>query len=142
MPTLNIEIEPQSYKRARLSTYGGKSHVHNEKDYLKYRNSLAFLISWQLKERKIAPLLDKPIKISCEFYLTPPKSMIKKTSEPWKNQLHVTTPDIDNLAKALLDSCNKILFNDDSQVVELNIKKAYDVKPHIIINFEYLNGTV
>lgn len=34
-------------------------------------------------------------------------------------------PDLDNIAKIILDSLNGIAYKDDSQVVELNISKKY-----------------
>ena len=34
-------------------------------------------------------------------------------------------PDIDNVAKAFLDAMNGTVYLDDTQVVELNIKKVY-----------------
>lgn len=33
--------------------------------------------------------------------------------------------DVDNILKSLFDSCNKILWHDDSQVIEAYIKKHY-----------------
>ena len=34
--------------------------------------------------------------------------------------------DLDNYQKLVWDSCNGILFEDDSQIVELYLRKAYD----------------
>jgi Holliday junction resolvase RusA-like endonuclease len=34
-------------------------------------------------------------------------------------------PDIDNIAKCFLDAMNGIIYLDDTQVVELHIKKLY-----------------
>lgn len=34
--------------------------------------------------------------------------------------------DVDNVAKAVLDSANGVLWDDDSQVVELSIRRAVD----------------
>ena len=34
-------------------------------------------------------------------------------------------PDADNVAKIILDSLNKIAFDDDSQVVELQVNKLW-----------------
>jgi Holliday junction resolvase RusA-like endonuclease len=75
----------------------------------------------------------KPLSLACKFYLTPPKSLIRKTSEPWKTTPHICKPDLDNLVKALLDACNGILYHDDSQVIEINATKEYDINPHIEI---------
>lgn len=42
------------------------------------------------------------------------------------SHLEVTRPDVDNLAKFVLDSLNGILYNDDRQVVSLHVMKMYD----------------
>lgn len=49
--------------------------------------------------------------------------------------------DIDNLAKGILDACNGILWNDDSQIVQLFIFKFItDSKPYVEISVEELNA--
>ena len=42
--------------------------------------------------------------------------------------LHSTRSDVDNLAKFVLDSLNKLLYNDDRQVVSLHVVKILDSK--------------
>ena len=40
--------------------------------------------------------------------------------------------DIDNLAKGILDACNGVLWKDDSQIVDLHIRKfTTNEKPHV-----------
>jgi len=39
-----------------------------------------------------------------------------------------TRPDCDNLAKAILDACNKIIYRDDSQVWSLRVWKQFGLK--------------
>ena len=51
------------------------------------------------------------------FYLPQPKS--RKNSGP------TTKPDADKLARAILDGLTGVLFDDDSQVVELAVYKKY-----------------
>ena len=38
---------------------------------------------------------------------------------------HTVKPDADNVAKAILDSLNQVLWNDDSQIVCLTVQKLY-----------------
>ena len=50
-------------------------------------------------------------------------------------------PDCDNLAKAVLDALNGVLWQDDSQVVELSVSKWYaagDESPRTTIDVEEL----
>lgn len=52
----------------------------------------------------------------------------------------VTRPDCDNYAKCALDLCNNIVWGDDSQVVDLAVRKVYATKPSLTVIVETLNG--
>ncbi len=48
------------------------------------------------------------------------------------NELSPTKkPDIDNIAKVVLDALNKIAFKDDNLVSRINVEKIYSEKPRI-----------
>lgn len=47
-------------------------------------------------------------------------------------------PDIDNIAKAVLDALNSVAYRDDIQIVELQIRKQYSEKPRLEICMEEL----
>ena len=49
---------------------------------------------------------------------------VLKESAP--KTIFIGKPDVDNLAKFVLDSLNGVLYDDDSQVVTLNATKMYD----------------
>ena len=75
-----------------------------------------------------------PVSLFVHFYMKRPKShyrtgkfsnMLKKESP----MHHVTKPDIDNLAKFLLDCSNGTIIKDDSQVFQLSASKTYDDEP-------------
>ena len=42
-------------------------------------------------------------------------------------------PDADNIAKIILDSLNKVAWDDDAQVTELTIQKHYSAEPCVIV---------
>ncbi|WP_300259413.1 RusA family crossover junction endodeoxyribonuclease [Clostridium sp.] len=60
-------------------------------------------------------------------YYKIPKSYSKKRVQAIREDLEKPTkkPDADNIAKIILDSLNGIAYKDDSQVVELRVKKEY-----------------
>lgn len=60
----------------------------------------------------------QPLIVHLYFFLAKPKST--KRARP------TTKPDIDKLARGVLDSLTGILFRDDSQVVGLRADKHYD----------------
>ena len=42
-------------------------------------------------------------------------------------------PDCDNLAKAVMDGCNEVLYFDDAQIVALSVRKRYGLVPHVCV---------
>lgn len=98
------EITPIALARPRVNTT-------NRGRYLparckKYMEELALLVraSYQGKP------LEVPITVTLHFY-----KPIKPTAR--------TFGDIDNLAKAVLDACNGILWQDDSLIIEMHCYK-------------------
>ena len=74
-------------------------------------------------------------------YLPIPKSWSeRKRMEALAGALRPPKPDLDNLVKAVLDGCNKIVYEDDQQVYSIWAKKVYetwDVKPSTMISFSW-----
>lgn len=68
-------------------------------------------------------------KIVCYFPI--PKSVSKKKREEMLTEkvYYNHKPDCDNLAKIILDSLNGIAYDDDKQVVRLEIAKYYSDRP-------------
>ena len=68
-------------------------------------------------------------RITCYYGI--PKSMSKSNREKvYHGKLRPTKkPDLDNIAKIVLDSLNGLAYKDDSQVVSLKIEKYYADKP-------------
>jgi len=71
--------------------------------------------------------LEGPVKARIEAYYKIPKSYTKKRVQAIREGLQhpQKKPDADNVAKIILDSLNKIAYEDDSQVVELTVIKKY-----------------
>jgi Holliday junction resolvase RusA-like endonuclease len=86
-------------------------------------------VGWVAKEAmKGAPFYDEaPISLNMNFYFQKPKSL---RGEAWAK---VTKPDVDKLARAILDSLTGILYRDDSQVIGLDAQKSYDAVPRVEI---------
>lgn len=76
------------------------------------------------------PPLDGPLRVSVDVYMPIPESKPKR----WKllalaQRLWPTKkPDADNFAK-VLDAMNMIVWVDDSQIVDLHVRKFYSDRP-------------
>ena len=70
---------------------------------------------------------NKPILAIIKCYFEIPNSYSKKRKKACIEGLEYPTkkPDSDNIAKIVLDSLNKIAYDDDKQVVKLCIFKQY-----------------
>ena len=69
-------------------------------------------------------------------------SSVKKKQAALQNEtLRPTTkPDVDNYAKGVKDACNGILWRDDSQVVELFVRKFYSLNPRVVVKVREIDG--
>ena len=74
-------------------------------------------------------LLSGPLKAILVFYLPIPKSWSKRRRQEADGRPAITRVDADNLAKAVLDACNGIIYEDDRQVTELHV-----VKQHVLLD--------
>lgn len=83
---------------------------------------------------------DGPIRLAIWFRLARPASHRRKdgTLRPKAPARPSGRPDLDNLAKAVMDALNRIAFNDDSQIVELILGKSYadDAPAGCVISME------
>ena len=121
-----INQEPIPKGRARTVRIGGKTMSFTPKKTADAESSIRAQIS-QGKEFYAAGI---PLSISLAFYVNRPPSVSKKRLYP------VTRPDIDNYCKLIFDACNKYLWQDDSQIINLAAMKRYGSPPRIEIDIE------
>lgn len=134
-----IEGKAQPQGRPRAVRMGAGVRMYDPPKSKAYKQMVAAKVRSFMKINGIQPITE-PIAVHLNFYFTPPKSYSKKRIRAieTKEELFTKKPDLDNLAKSILDSCNNLLFKDDSQIVGLTIGKHYghedyvDVKVQII----------
>lgn len=90
-----------------------------------------------LKYRKIQPLEGR-LSVTVKAYFGIPKSTSKTNKEEMLqgNMSPVKKPDIDNIAKIILDALNKLAFNDDNQITKLIIEKEYAEEEKVYVRIE------
>jgi crossover junction endodeoxyribonuclease RusA len=72
-----------------------------------------------LAARNAQQPLEGAISVELGFYLPRPKSLAKKAVA------HLKKPDIDKLARNVIDALTGVLFVDDAQVIRLDAWKTY-----------------
>ena len=78
-------------------------------------------------------LLDGPLEAVLEMRFPVPASWSKaKRARALAGvEWHTSKPDADNVAKAVLDACNGVVFRDDAQVVMLVATKVFSDEPGV-----------
>ena len=116
--------EPVAKGRAR-STRSGK-HYTPRKTVIAEE-----AIRLQSVSSKPKAALESPINLKNTFFRSIPRSWSNKKQflALEGNVYPVSKPDISNTVKTVEDALNKIYWNDDSQIVDLNTKKRYAAEP-------------
>jgi len=123
-------------ERPRVNTITRQAYTpHKTKNYeelIKYSFIQKYGVRSQPSENEIA------LKITAIF--KPPKSLSKKKQQELIDgefgYLH--KPDADNIAKAILDSLNGLVYKDDNQVADLLVIKKYGIEDKVEIEIHEL----
>jgi len=75
------------------------------------------------------------VGMDMHFHL-PFHSALKKT-EKIEGIPHIKIPDLDNMAKLVMDALNKVLYKDDGQVAFLKLEKSQSSKPRTEVTISY-----
>ena len=123
---LNIVIPfaPVAKARARsVITKHNKIRHYTPQKTKVFENAISVFARQVIKKPYVCP-----IRLNCTFYIETPKSWSKKKRlEALEGRILPTSrPDLDNYVKAVLDGLNEILYNDDSQVIEISARKKYN----------------
>lgn len=120
-------------QRPRVNMYTGNVYTPtNTKDYEEYIKQCFFL-----KYNKCEMILNR-VNIDIIAYFKIPSNTKKVDKEKMiKGEISPTKkPDIDNIAKVVLDSINKYVIKDDSQVTKISVEKKYAEESKLYIKIE------
>lgn len=122
-----IPIKPQGKERHRSTIRGGKIATYNTAKATAYERA----IREHVKSKYNGKPLEGPLIVHVLAIFKRPKTV--------KRVQHTVKPDASNVAKAVEDALNGVLWRDDSQIVYLTIRKLYGDAD--VINLEvYQNG--
>lgn len=133
MLNLIIPGKPIHKKRPRFTTRSGFVRTYNS------QHKEEETVRRHLREQYRGQPITVAIKVDIIFKMPRPKShygtgknsSILKKKAP---QYHTVVPDEDNLKKFIYDCMNKIIWRDDSLVVESHCIKRYGEKPETVIS--------
>ncbi|WP_382307351.1 RusA family crossover junction endodeoxyribonuclease [Herbiconiux sp. UC225_62] len=118
------DLVPQGSKKAVMG--GGRPQVVdvNEKKLKLWRGQIATAARLVYT----GPLILDAVDVRLEFRVPRPKS-VSEAKRPWPS----VYPDVDKLARAVLDALTGSVFKDDGQVVDLRASKRYADQPSVLI---------
>ena len=131
-----IPGKPFAKQRPKASRRGKFISVYTPKETVDYEN----LVKYSYYSQNGDNMLQGPLAAEIVGTFPIPKSASKKQVQLMLDGeiKHTKKPDCDNMAKVVLDALNGIAFEDDSQVVELSIKKEYGLNPKTQIKLRRL----
>jgi len=127
--------KPMAKERVRVTRQG---HAFTPQRTVNYEARLAWAAQEVMGGR---PPLEGPLRVVMDVLLPIPKSRSKK----WKAaalsgaERPVKKPDSDNFAK-VMDSLNLIAWVDDSQIVDLRVRKFYSDAPAMRIQIRQMEA--
>ncbi|WP_079480588.1 RusA family crossover junction endodeoxyribonuclease [Halobacillus salinus] len=137
--TINFTVlgEPVAQGRPRAGrAKRGKTVMYDPKKSKEFKKYVGLVAS----QHAPSELLEGPLRVKVKVYKPLLKSFSKKQIADAEAGLFrpVTKPDIDNYAKGIKDALNNVIWNDDSQVVELSVSKWYSAKPRVEVEVNEL----
>ena len=95
-------------------------------------------VKWAFKSKyKIEKPSIKAFKAKITAVFEPPKSLSKKKRKELLYKINYTKkPDVDNIAKIILDSLNGLVYKDDAKVSALLVFKDYGEEDKIVVELE------
>ena len=118
--TFSVHGEPVPQPRPRVSTRGGfaRAYVPKEHPVHAYRKAIA-----EAADEAGLVAQDEPLNVVIDAVFERPKSHLNKAGvKPTAPRL--PRPDVDNLAKAVLDALQDVM-GDDTLVARLVVEKSY-----------------
>ena len=128
--TFVVPGEPHGKGRARVSMRNGRPHLHTPDKTASYERTVAILA----REAGVRPG-EGPVTLSNAAHFLLPQSASKKRQAEMMLMRPTKKPDIDNVAKAVLDGLLSIAYGDDAQVVGLHVTKHWtDRDPCVVVH--------
>lgn len=119
---------PQGKERPRAAKLRDRTIVYTPKKTKDYEREIATAYRTQCRG-----MFSGAVAIEIHAYYEIPKSASRKRVLDMVSDRERPTkkPDGDNIAKAVCDALNGVAYKDDSQVVDLTVRKYYSKFPHV-----------
>jgi Holliday junction resolvase RusA-like endonuclease len=127
-----VQGQPHGKGRPRASTRGGFVRLYTDLVTRNYEELVA-------KQSKAAmgdsELLVTPVAVRINAYFYVPISWTKKKrKQALEGEIVPGKPDLDNIAKSILDGIQNTVISDDRNVIKLTVEKRYAFQPRVEVH--------
>ena len=114
--TFFVAGNPVPQPRPRVAVRGRHAMAYVPRDHAVHQ--------WRRRVREEAKrqVTENPAVVRCESFEVFVSVLVRR---PRTTKLRRPKPDVDNYAKAILDAMTGVVWEDDSQVVQLGVRKAW-----------------
>ncbi len=132
MIAFEIPGPPIGKGRPRAFRMGNSVRMHTPEKTASYESLVKLAARQAMRDAAPAAF---PVALSLIVLHPIPKSWSKRKQEAALagTERPTTKPDADNVAKAIADACNGVVWVDDAQVVELSVSKRYSATPGVMV---------
>lgn len=122
--------EPQGKGRPRIGRVGTQARMFTPAKTVAYEGLVALAAQEAMQGRE---LITGPVLLEMRMLHPVPASWSKKKSAAALegDVMPTVKCDADNCLKAICDALNKVLWRDDTQVVNVSLAKRYDEAPRV-----------
>ena len=125
--------EPRGKGRPRFARVGNYVRTYTPEGTASYENLIK--VEYQRQCGDVFFEKGTPLDVRIIAYYSIPQSASKKKHQQMLD--HEIRPtkkvDIDNLVKCFLDAGNGVIYHDDVQVVDLQVRRFYSDKPRVVV---------
>lgn len=132
-----IKAEPIAQGRPRLTTIHGQARAFDPKKSKDWKSFIKDVAEKAMYDAGHERPFEGPVLARMRFGFELAKSHHRKRT-PKKRQWHTKRPDIDNLAKAIFDACESVVFMNDTQIVRIVADKIICEQgepPFVVVEF-------
>ena len=128
MLILEINLPPVPQKQTRFYVQKGRCFGVDPSKQDKEQ------IQWQIRPYAPTHPYEGAVQLDITFFMQMPKAPALKTKQMINGTiLPIKRPDLDNLSYLVVNAMKGIIYEDDSQIVDLNLHKRYGEVPKTIV---------
>ena len=129
-----IKGEPRGKGRPRFTKTG---RVYTPTETAQYES----LVGLSYRNSARGYKFTSPVRVTIKAFQKPPKKSKKVVEDMLNGRILPTKkPDLDNIAKIVLDGLNKVAWDDDTQVIEMMVTKRYSEEPLVAVIIEEIDA--